>query len=588
MVRPHFLRPGFSNMSDSNESLFRTVIASSIDAMIAIDRNGIITLFNPAAEKLFGLPEKEMMGQPLDRILPPEMTLTHREYISGLFNDGSPNAAIGKTLELESIRGNGQRIGIELSLSVGCEANDRYVIAIIRNITDRKRVEQALRESEARYRGLFENLCDLYYQTDNDGNLLVVSPSVEKMAGYKPEELVGKVSAGDLYFDPGERTKFLEKIREGSVNGFEVRLKKKDGSVRWASINAHILQDQEGRRIGIEGILHDVTERKSSEIQNKARLKLLSNLRATMDIENCLALGCQEIYEAELFRRAVFTLHNAERIITHLGQIGLDNKAIKALRNAPPPVETGFIERERSVPDSGNFGNTAQNAAGNIEPDNKHITHKQFSDAHNPTYLSSGKLSIPVRANGNTIEGWLSVDSPFGDTPPTDEVIIVLEEIVDIVAQRIHEIQSLESLKKERQALHDKNVALKEVLANIDEDKLEIKRLAAESIDKIFMPALLKLVRENGTVNMTYYNLLKKNLEDLASSAGGTLHLYSRLTPREIEVTTFIRNGNTSKEIAKTLNISLATVHKHRDTIRRKLGVRNKKINLSSQLKKYR
>jgi DNA-binding CsgD family transcriptional regulator len=99
------------------------------------------------------------------------------------------------------------------------------------------------------------------------------------------------------------------------------------------------------------------------------------------------------------------------------------------------------------------------------------------------------------------------------------------------------------------------------------------------------MPALNRLARKDGTINRTYYSLLKNSLPELVTATGAMLQLHAKLSPREREICSMIRNGTSSKEIAAALSISLVTVHKHREVIRRKLGITNKNVNLTIFLK---
>lgn len=139
--------------------------------------------------------------------------------------------------------------------------------------------------------------------------------------------------------------------------------------------------------------------------------------------------------------------------------------------------------------------------------------------------------------------------------------------------------------KRAEEALRKKNITLKEVLAHLEEEKMKIKKQVASSVDQELLPALNRLRAQDGTVNMAFYNLLKNNLQEMGESSGAILHAYSKLSPREVEICNLTKNGATSKEIADTLNISLATVGKHRENIRRKLILSNKNINLASFLK---
>ena len=135
------------------------------------------------------------------------------------------------------------------------------------------------------------------------------------------------------------------------------------------------------------------------------------------------------------------------------------------------------------------------------------------------------------------------------------------------------------------ESLKRKNIALTEVLTHIEEEKLKIKKDVADTVDQILLPELQKLIQGDSRVNKAHYDSLKANLQELSAITGGVLHAYSKLTPREIEICNLIKGGATSKEIAETLNISEATIHKHRARIRNKLNIANKDINLISFLK---
>lgn len=127
-----------------SETLFRTVFESSKDAMVAIDKNGLVTLFNSGAERIFGRSKKEMLNTPVEELMPASYRLSHKKYTDGFFKGGNPAGAIGKTLELEAVRSNGETFPVELSLSQGRAEDDHFVLAVIRDITERKQIEQQL------------------------------------------------------------------------------------------------------------------------------------------------------------------------------------------------------------------------------------------------------------------------------------------------------------------------------------------------------------------------------------------------------------------------------------------------------------
>lgn len=137
-----------------------------------------------------------------------------------------------------------------------------------------------LEESESRYRSLAENTSDLLYRTDTQGKIIYLSKSVSEISGYTMEEAVGLNMARDVYLVPEERKEFLSILKkEGKVRNFLARLKRKDGSVWWASTNAHFFLDRDGKIGGVEGICRDITELKQAQ---EAQKKLIEELKAAM------------------------------------------------------------------------------------------------------------------------------------------------------------------------------------------------------------------------------------------------------------------------------------------------------------------
>jgi PAS domain S-box-containing protein len=132
--------------------LLHTVINTAHEAIIAIGEDGLITLFNPAAEKMFGRSKDEMLGQRLDCLMPGESRENHWGYVKEYFSKGTPHGAIGNVIELPALRSNGTLFPMELSLAEGKLANEKFVIGVARDITKRKQAEVEKQELEDRLR----------------------------------------------------------------------------------------------------------------------------------------------------------------------------------------------------------------------------------------------------------------------------------------------------------------------------------------------------------------------------------------------------------------------------------------------------
>ncbi|MCE5215269.1 MAG: PAS domain S-box protein [Methanobacterium sp.] len=134
-------------------------------------------------------------------------------------------------------------------------------------------MEEALKESESKYRNIFDNVQDVFYQTNQQGLIVEISPSIRRYSGFDREELIGK-PVDTLYSDPEDRKKLIETItKKGEISDYEVKLRDKDNNLLYVSTNAHVWLDGNNNPIGIEGSLRDITERKKMEISLRNVLK---------------------------------------------------------------------------------------------------------------------------------------------------------------------------------------------------------------------------------------------------------------------------------------------------------------------------
>ncbi len=162
-------------------------------------------------------------------------------------------------------------------------------------------------------------------------------------------------------------------------------------------------------------------------------------------------------------------------------------------------------------------------------------------------------------------------------------------EHIGAVAMRLSAEQRLQETNKqlvvEREALREANAALKAVLARIEEEKLEIRKNIQANVEKVLMPIIYALLTEVPAPQKRYVELLRDNLMEISSPFISQLTTrYRSLTPTEIGICNMVRTGLRSKEIARMRGVSTATVSRHRERIRRKLGLANAEVNLTTYL----
>lgn len=140
------------------------------------------------------------------------------------------------------------------------------MLSLLFDYTGRKRTEEALRESESRYRSVVDNIQDVFYRTDAAGLLVMVSPSGARLLGYdSTDEMLGRPNE-TFWFDPEKRAEFLGLIRaHGRVSDYEVTLKRRDGRPVLVATSSGLYFDGQGNALGVEGIFRDIAERKRAE-----------------------------------------------------------------------------------------------------------------------------------------------------------------------------------------------------------------------------------------------------------------------------------------------------------------------------------
>ncbi|MCG8634018.1 MAG: LuxR C-terminal-related transcriptional regulator [Desulfobacterales bacterium] len=145
--------------------------------------------------------------------------------------------------------------------------------------------------------------------------------------------------------------------------------------------------------------------------------------------------------------------------------------------------------------------------------------------------------------------------------------------------------ESRRKLKEQNQQLKEKNIALREVMNQLREEKTDLEKRVLANVENMLLPLVQKMGDQGSDLDREYLGLLEENIARLTSTFGTRIsRLNQRLTPRENEICNMIRTGLSSKEIAKMLNLSYRSVETYRNHIRKKLGITNKKVNLTSYL----
>jgi two-component system cell cycle sensor histidine kinase/response regulator CckA len=251
-----------------------TSIYASPVPIIGADIKTCCTLWNPAAEVLFGWSEKEVMGKPIPIIPEHEAEAAaalHRRLLSGETLTG---------VEVRRRKRDGSSVAISLSATPIWDENDRVkgIVGFLTDITERKRAEEALQAAEEKYRAIFENSLEGIYQSTRDGKYLSANPALARMFGFdSPQELINTRNdiTNQEYVTPQSRAEFVNELENrGVVRGFEYQAYRRDGSAIWVSASARAVRDTHGRISYFEGTVQDITQSRELEQQLRQMQKI--------------------------------------------------------------------------------------------------------------------------------------------------------------------------------------------------------------------------------------------------------------------------------------------------------------------------
>ncbi len=428
-----------------------------------------------------------------------------------------------------------------------------------------KRAEKALRESEERYRLLFE--------TSRDAIMTLAPPSWNFTSGNAAAiELFGMkdkktfISAPPWKYSPefqpdgqssaDKAKKMIDTAMEKGSNFFEWTHKKLNGRDFFATVL--LTRISIGEKTFLQATVRDITERKKVEEELKKHREHLEDM-----VENRTAELKKEIVE----RRQV------EKLLRE------SKEKIRAILDASPDVI-------HLLDINGIILSANESYAKKLGVEVNDIVGKNIFDYTPPESIQKRKAVIdkvfstgePVQLEDKGVVGVYDAHvHPVLN--PAGEVAAVAVYASDITKRK----QAEKELQEQKLNLEQKNIALSEIIAQVEVEKKKMKDDIAANVNELLFPILEKLKLENAAGK--YVDLLKTHLEELVSSFGRKIRgKRLNLTPREIEICNMIKGRLTSKEIAELLNISLQTIEKHRKNIRRKMGISKKDINLTSFL----
>ena len=308
-----------------------TIIEAAQGAIVLLDQQGVIWDFNPQAAAIFGWSRDETLGRKMgDIAVAPRSFSVFEKHLASVLQAGKnpPNGY----LEIMALRRNGEEFPLEISTSLINTPRGKFLSTFARNITERERAHEALRESEERYRRLIENTFAGVFGTTRDGHVLHCNPALAAMLGFDSPQEVMDHRAADFYYSEDERRRFLERLSiEGSLSNYELRLRRKDGSPLWTIASVRCATQESTPSQVIEGTLVDITTRKLAEAEMAERHRpasLLAEVGLALTGAENMRQGlqfCAEVLVRDIgaaFAR-VWTLNEADKVLELEASAGL-------------------------------------------------------------------------------------------------------------------------------------------------------------------------------------------------------------------------------------------------------------------------
>ena len=421
------------------------------------------------------------------------------------------------------------------------EDHSKGVIFTALDITERKQAEESLRESEERHRLLLESSPDPIVVYDIEGKATYINPAFAQVFGWSSEEVLDR----RINFVPQgnwpETKAAIDRMLVGEkIHAFETKRLTKDGRILDIQLSSSLFHDRDGKSAGNIVILRDVTKQKLAE---EALRESEENFKALAENANdgiLIAVGEGTHVYANSRASEITGYSTAELLEITLHEF-----------TAPDEVEK-VAERFRKRL-------KGENVSGQYET---------------ALVRKSGEIFSAELSSGRTVwEGQPASIVIFRDITGRKQVEEALRKREAELEIRASELEEL-------------NSALRVLLKRREEDQKDLEEKVLSNVKELVLPYVERLKKSALDAKQdTYVNILESNLTDIVSPFVRQLSSsYLALTPTEIHVANLVKEARDTKTIAELLNMSPRTVESHRQNIRNKLGLKNKKANLRSHL----
>ena len=360
-----------------SERIQSAITDTAVDAILTVDSNGVIKTANPAVEQIFGYSQSEIIGMNAISVVPPER---RHLYSDDFFKQRVVPAEriIGTGREVEILRKGGERIPARVGIGLTKVDGKPIFVCFASDLRIRKEMENALRESEAKFRSLISNIPGMAYRCLNQTGwpMVFISDAVAEITGYPPQDFIlpnPKRSFSSLYH-PDDVERLSKVSSETGEFSFEYRIIAKDGKVKWVTEHGVHVRDDDNNIIYVDGFISDITSRKVMENELKtakekaeqaaaARTAFLANMSHEIRTPMNAIIGFSDLMLGEPLQEDqkshLSTINRSARSLLHLlndildsakldkGKIDLDYRNFFIREELDLVISTFWLEAKR-------------------------------------------------------------------------------------------------------------------------------------------------------------------------------------------------------------------------------------------------
>jgi formate hydrogenlyase transcriptional activator len=505
---------GSSSQTDQPQAsaarpLFEELFARSPDTILVADSEGIIVEASEQAEMLFGYSRQELLGSPIENLLPERFRKAHRNN-RRQYATNPHIRPMGVGLDLYGLNKSGLEFPVDIMLSPVESPSTGCVVAVVRDITRRKRMEEELRQSEERFHLMVDGARDYaIFMLDTEGRVATWNPGAERIKGYRADEIVGRhfsVFYSQEDIDRKKPQHELDIVREEGRyedEGWRIR---KDGSRFWASVIITGLRNEKKELIGFAKVTRDLTNRKRAE--DALLLELSAVVLSRQDIGQMLSAIAASIRQVVPYECAEIDLFDPDTNLLRVHKLFPESNARqnKEVQLSVDDSPAGWVFRKREPL----FADLIESVG--------------FPEESMARHIAAGARSgcwLPLNSNGNVI-GTLFIGGREGAFKVTDKnMLLQIAAQIALAVDNVNafrQISDLTNKLKEEKRYLEEELRTEYSFEEIVGESPSLKRVLKQVETVAPTDATVLILGETGTGK----ELVARSLHDLSARRNHT------------------------------------------------------------------